>query len=285
MQQKPSSLPASQESGSRLPLIYILGNSHCGSTLFGFLLSANPDIINVGELKTRSWLKDRFCTCGHDVEECPLYKDYFPTFNTLKQKIVKEGGNYFPLRFLFQKKINPGAQHIAALTQLHLSLSEKIKTLYPRARYMTDCSKSVWLLNDWLHTLPTSEIKIIWLKRNRNANVSSFVKRGYPFLTSLMKISINNRIMHSFLRKNKLNYLEVNYDDFYAAFEKVARDLSTFLGIDIPVEFKDNHNHHVISGNSRTRNTFATQFKGIHRDEEWKQILSPFQKKVLSWIS
>jgi hypothetical protein len=285
MQQERSPISGHQEKGAQLPLIYILGNSHCGSTLLGFLLSSHPDIINVGELKTRTWLKDRYCTCGQPVESCPLYRDYFPTFNAIKQNIVKDGRRIFPLRFLLQKKINPGQKNISLLRQLYTSLSERITTLYPRAKFITDNSKSIWLLNDWLHVLPPEDIRIIWLQRNVRANVSSFVKRGSPFFTSLIRILLNNYTTDRFLAKNKLEFLVVHYDRFYASYAEEAKAMSDFLGIEIPSVFTPHENHHVISGNFRTRQSFTKEFEGVRKDDEWIRILTPVQKKILSWIN
>jgi hypothetical protein len=262
-----------------------VGNSHSGSTLLGFLLSANPDIINLGELKSRTWLNERFCTCGQTAETCPLYGGNFETFNELKQNIIVEGRKISPLQFIFRKRINPGRKNIDLLRQWYSSLSERVRQVYPNAKYMTDGSKSIWLLNDWLYVIPAHDIRIIWLKRQVRANVSSFVKRGFPFLSSLLIILLNNYITGRFLRKNNLEYLEVSYDRFYAAFAEEAQAMSTFLGTDVPPTYASHQNHHVISGNARTRQVFATQFKGLHKDEEWTRVLSPLQKRIVSWIS
>ncbi|HEY3386799.1 MAG TPA: hypothetical protein VGK46_09825 [Saprospiraceae bacterium] len=285
MQQDRSTIHGYHKESAHLPLIYILGNSHSGSTLLGFLLSSNPHIINVGELKARSWLRNRLCSCSQPVNNCPLYKDYFTEFNTLKENIIMDGRKINPLRFLFQKKIYPGENNISLLRQFHTSLSEKVTSLYPEAKYMTDGSKSVWMLNNWLHTLPADQIKILWIQRNVNANVASFVKRGLPFIASLVKIKANNFIIKRFVKKNKLEHLVVNYDRFYLNYEDEAKAISLFLKTEVPPAFIDHENHHVISGNVGTRKSFRQEFKGFHQDDEWIRILSPLQKKILSWIS
>jgi hypothetical protein len=273
------------ETGRQLPMIYILGNSHCGSTLLGFLLSSHPDIINLGELKTKTWLKDRFCSCGQPISTCPLYHDYFSTFNSIKQQILEQERNISPLQFLIQKKVNPGPENILLLHQLYTSLSEKITSLYPGAKYITDSSKSIWLLNDWLHIMPEDKIKILWLKRNTKANVSSFVKRGFSFLPSMAKVLLNNYIIGRFLKKNNLKHLVVHYDRFYASYPEEAKAISIFTGLDIPAAFTAHENHHAISGNKGTRKSFATEYTGLHKDDEWNRILSPVQQKILSWLS
>ncbi len=73
-----------------IPMIYIVGNSFCGSTLFGFLLSAHPDIIFLSELKIKTWLRERSCSCGHSLDQCPFYRDYFNVFNDRKKAIFEE---------------------------------------------------------------------------------------------------------------------------------------------------------------------------------------------------
>jgi hypothetical protein len=271
--------------GESLPLVFILGNSHCGSTLFGMLLSSNPSLINFGELKTRTWLKDRQCSCGHPVDDCQIYKGYFSTFNELKKTGISRLREMSSARFFFQKKIPLRQHEIAALTQLHTSLSARVRNIYPNARYMVDCSKSLWMLNAWLQIIPKDQMRILWLKRNTAATVSSFTKRGVPFFTSLMSILVNTHLTGKFLKRNNLDFRTIDYNRFFAHYAEEAKTASDFIGVDLPSTYIDHGNHHVISGNNYTRRDFVDNFKGIRPDTQWEQLLMPWQKKLISWIS
>lgn len=268
-----------------VPMIFILGNSHCGSTLLSFFLASHPRIINLGEVKTRTWLKDRHCTCGQPVNHCPFYQNYFESFNDLKQKATLSLRNTSPLQLFWRKRIpmNPPAQ--SAIQSLYDSLQDRIRQQYPEAVYWIDSSKSIWMLNAWLSILPSDSIRIIWLRRNTKATVSSFVKRGKSFLQAWISILLNDRMTHKFLQSNKLPFLEVPYDRFYEHWVDEAQRLSDFLQLDIPATYASHANHHVISGNEKTRKEFATHFNGLRKDEEWATILTSFQRKLITWFS
>ncbi len=283
---KPSSdKQQEKELDHQVPLLYILGNSHSGSTLLSFLLTFHPDIINLGELKSKTWLKVRTCSCGQPMNICHFYGDYFPIFNALKEPAMQSIRTVNPLLFLFKKKITPDNTTTDRLRTFFQSVSERVIGLYPDARYIVDSSKSVWLLNAWTQTLPKDNIKIIWLRRQTKANVASFIKRGSPFWKSLLTILVNNLITKHYLRSNHLDYLEVNYDRFYDAYPDEAQRMSAFLGLNLPITNGVNRNHHVIAGNAKTRQAFTNQFSGLHKDDEWQRILSGTQKKIISWLS
>ena len=173
--------PEDLKRSDALPLIYIVGNSHSGSTLLGFLLAANPTIVNLGELKTRSWEKDRSCSCGHEVAACKLYGTYFSTFNQLKRKAFEHLRNINPIRFFLKKRISLDQNSIEYLRQFYTSISTQVSREVPQAKFIVDTSKSVWLLNAWLNFIPEQDIKIIYLKREPKAILASFLKAESAF--------------------------------------------------------------------------------------------------------
>ena len=278
-----SDLPTNQLSKS-IPMIYIVGNSYCGSTLLGFLLGSNPNIIFLGEFKIKTWLRERSCSCGQSIETCQFYGQYFDAFNEMKKNIFAEVRPESLVSLLYNSDSIISKNAIAKLEELYHSINKEVLKLYPEALYIVDSSKSIWMLNAWLHTSVKKDIRIIWLKRPLKPNLASFLKRGNKFIPSLSSLLVNNVLIKKYLKKNHLDYLELNYDDFYKGYGKVASSLSSFLQMEIPPEYINQRNHHVISGNSFTRKTFTEQFKGFHKDEEWKTILNSVQKKILSWI-
>ena len=278
-----SDLPPNQSSNS-IPMIYIVGNSYCGSTLLGFLLGSNPDINFLGEFKIKTWLRERSCSCGQSIENCTFYGHYFEAFNEMKKNIFEEVRPRSVFTLLNKSDAIISKNSIEKLESFYKSINTEVLKLFPEAKYIVDSSKSIWLLNAWLHTSVKKDIKIIWLKRQLKPNLASFLKRGNKFIPALSSLLMNNLLIKKYLKRNRLEYLELNYDDFYEGYPGVSKSLSSFLKIEIPPEYINQRNHHVISGNSFTRKAFTEQFKGFHKDEEWKTVLTPAQKKIVSWI-
>jgi hypothetical protein len=171
------------------------------------------------------------------------------------------------------------------LRQFYASLNQQISSIIPNAKFIVDTSKSISLLNAWLNILPRNQIKIIHLKRHTNANVASFIKRGFPFTRSLLSILVNNWMITRYLKRNQLDYLEVDYNRFYTSYAEEAKAMSAFIGAEIPFKNRVPMHHHVIGGNNRTRSSFTNKVAAIHSDEEWKKILTASQKKILRLLS
>ena len=272
------------DSSQHPQIIYILGNSHSGSTLLGFLLSGHAEIVFLGELKTQTWLKERFCSCDNSVMSCPFYKNFLPTMNEVKKEAFRKTRYVNPMKFLFRNHVKLDTNTRSQFQQLYTLLCGQVEKHFPNVTHLVDSSKSIWMLNAWLQSIPHEKVKIIWIKRNIKANVASFVKRGSPFFSSLMSVIFNHWLIRIYLRRNKLEHLPVSYDRFYNAYEEEAQNIFTFLGKSSAPYNPVTNNHHVISGNQLTRRAFTYKFEGIHKDEEWKTILSGLQKKILSWI-
>ncbi|MEO5905459.1 MAG: sulfotransferase [Saprospiraceae bacterium] len=267
-----------------LPIIYILGNSHSGSTLFALLMSAHPDIINLGEFKAPTWTRDRKCTCGREIPECPFYHDFFARYNEVRKRIFEsiKPGSSLELVFKSAKKNN--LESIKELSTFYTELSQRVFDHYPLARYITDSSKSLWMLNAWLQALPQEDVKIIWIRRHLKPNVASFVKRGHSFLSSLVALITNEKLNRKYLLSNKLPFVEVDYSRFYDDYDAELKNVSDFIGLSVPTQYTDHRNHHVISGNRQTLNQFTTNFHGLQKDDQWESILSKTQKRILSWL-
>lgn len=265
-------------------MIYIVGNSFCGSTLFGFLLSAHPDIIYLGELKIKTWLKERSCSCGHTLESCPFYSDYFNEFNEAKKSLFEDVRPRSVFNLLFRRDKIISHTAIVKMESFYHSISQRVAKMYPRAQYIVDTSKSIWMLNGWLHTSLARDIKIIWITRQLKPSMASFTKRGFGFYHSLLSILVNNILTYYYLKWNKLDYLKLDYTRFYDEYIDIANTTSAFLNVPVPAAYKNQFNHHVISGNSFTKKEFTENFNGFRKDEDWKTQLTKNQKRILSWF-
>ena len=99
-----------------------------------------------------------------------------------------------------------------------------------------------------------------------------------------MTLITNEKLITNYLRRNNLPFVEVDYSLFYDDYANELKKVSDFIGLDIPVQYTDHHNHHVISGNRQTLNQFTTSFQGLQKDDQWESILSKTQKRIVSWL-
>ena len=67
---------------AKIPVIYIAGSSHSGSTVLDLLLGSHSAVESVGEAKKIPEIFSRmakgekpFCTCQHELASCPLWSD------------------------------------------------------------------------------------------------------------------------------------------------------------------------------------------------------------------
>lgn len=268
-----------------LPLIFIIGNSYSGSTLLGFILSSSPEVFYLGEIKSKNWNTSKWCSCGLASAACPFYGYDFDTLNASRQQAIQPLRMRSPFYFLFTKKKKLTESQENALLHLNHEISRRLKSLSPGVRYWVDSSKSLWMLNAWSQIIPAENLKILWIRRSMKANIGSFVKRGAGFWPSFLGVVFNQWMIKKYLAKNKMPHLVVAYDRFLDNFENEAAAISSFLKIKIEFPETQFRHHHVISGNKVTRRTFMDAVKGFNTDEEWKTILTPFQKKIISWIS
>jgi hypothetical protein len=128
-----------------LPMIYILGNSKSGSTLPGFLLSSNPSIINLGEIKSKTWLKERLCACGQPVKSCPFYKSYFEAFNSIKDAASHMLRYASILRLRLNGKIDQDPR--TNLIQLFSATNELVINSCPESHICTNANDCASLSN------------------------------------------------------------------------------------------------------------------------------------------
>lgn len=261
-----------------LPLIFIAGNSHSGSTLLGYLLASQPDIIYLGELKSRTWLQHQSCSCGQSLDECTFYSRIENELNQHKKRSTDLLRQAYSQKWVGIQKNQKDTDICEHLTTYYTLLSRQVRTLYPTAKWIVDSSKSVYMLRAWQHILPAHQIKILVIRRPLKSNIASFVKRGSPFLKNLIGLMANRWMLTQYLKNSKTQHHTVRYDRFHGYLEDELQQISAFLNIQIPTHYKDHHNHHVIAGNQNTRKSFSAEYNGIHADDAWKTILRPWQK-------
>lgn len=68
---------------SRVPVVYVAGSSHSGSTLLALLGSLHPQMASVGEASVKSRIRwegraaTQRCSCGREIAVCPFWQAVF----------------------------------------------------------------------------------------------------------------------------------------------------------------------------------------------------------------
>ena len=271
-----------------IQLVYILGTSFSGSTLLGYIAGCSPKVDNVGELKffnRAQIIKDFTCPCGCNILKCPfwkeVYKKKYDIFEVpgIAHKCKIALSIIFKKSLLKQKNIN---DDYYLLFDLHKKLSQ----LNSKNVYILDTSKSLWRLIH-LMNLKALSVKVIYIKRDIEGNVASFIRHGFGFFRGILTYLLNNWLIERFLKNYKVNALRVNYKEMCINPTNTLKALGRFLDTDYTnyVSQMKKTNYHVQVGNLATQAQFLKGFEGVKYDDRWKTILNNFEKKAVKLFS
>lgn len=269
-----------------LPLIYILGNSHSGSTLVSFLIGAHPKVCFKGEIKLKSFTdpNHKICTCGRPYQECPYWSEVQDQMKVLKSPLFpdREKNKFFRSVFWGQDyRISKEDQN--RIEQIYSILENVSRQNDPEVIRLLDSSKSLWWLHGWL-SVGRIPVKIIWVRRNLKGNVSSFVKRGTSFVKSTASVVTNDYLIAKYLKRNQLPYLEVTDEQLENDFNGTFSSIGNFLDLSYDQVDFNAREFHILNGNTGARAQFDLGFKGFETDDRWRQILGKSQQNILSTI-
>jgi hypothetical protein len=283
-----------------LDVVYVMGTSHCGSTLLAFLLNTHPDIFSIGEFGARAQrIRRNNCSCGKFVDECPLWLE-------VSERVTSEVGFDFSVtngvanfgfrnRFLRHKlntiktntaidKIRKGLLNLSPFYQIKrkraLYVNEvAIRTILEitNSKVFVDTSKSPHRFVE-LSQVAELNLKIIWLVRDVRGFAGSSKRK-------------NRRIEESAIRwKNEQTVIKQIYDDLpdnerlLIRYEDLCRDpmevmksIFHFIGVTdfaVPDDYKSVPHH--IFGNRMKRSAVSS----ISFDEKWKRELSREEQEL-----
>lgn len=272
-----------------IPVIYLLGTSYSGSTLLGYLLGAFPEVFNAGEIKQFNRipdLRERTCACGVAVADCPFWSDVdfqaYRVYNkpTRTQKLCGAFRLIAPATDL-RKPHPPKTEDVEFLQLLH----RKMCAGGYGNRYLLDASKSIYRL---LHLLqyPELDLRIIYIERGIQGNVSSFIKAGEGFWRGLLTYKANHFLIPRLLRRIQHPNIHIHYGRLCANPDEEFERLGQFLNLDTSglVEKVQQRTYHVFTG-SQSQRQFQAGFGGLQLDESWKERLTPMQKRILRSLS
>lgn len=265
-------------------LIYILGTSYCGSTILGYILGSIPEVFDAGELKFYNRLQAKggeICSCGVNSLQCPFWKNiYNENYSIYETSSNLEIANTI-CKILFGKKIKK-TKHCHHEYQLLKCICSSLNN---NTQYILDASKSLWRLQ-YLLTCSNINVKIIYLRRSIEGNVSSFKKHNKSFINATLTYKLNNILIKRYLKTNKLDHIKIEYNELCHSTNKVLKRVEQYLGVNYGNYKKNirNREYHVPSGNYGTRKQFLTNFNGLSHDDSWKKRLNSIEKAILKII-
>jgi len=185
---------------NKLRVLYILGSSFSGTTLFSLALGTHNALLNLGEVSSleHDYNDRRFCTCGQVLNKCPFWS-YLKQWleinqnNVIKQLrwCLKDDGavEYLDRRYNIRSlkencKIFFGVPLSGIFPRNYLEMyGEKNKLFFhsvskafPDYKYIIDCSKQPERL-EAIKQNRGIDVRVIYLKRESHAIFASSLKR------------------------------------------------------------------------------------------------------------
>jgi hypothetical protein len=249
-------------------VVFILGTSHCGSTLLDLLLGSHSKVFSVGELASLVPQMKKSGTdniCGICEGHCSFWDDR---------------GNKSVLRRYFGKY--PFSSFISPFIQNQKNIYRHLLE-WSGAEVLVDSSKDAdWFMRQLHHLHSWDQITpyVIYLIRDGRAVVNSYLRK-YPEL-GIKHISHTWKRqflqLNEFYRKADSQFkMQVSYEDLARNPIEEVHKICKFL--DLPFE-EDmlrywEHDHHIINGNLGTRSLiykFRAQFQSNHWAERLDEV-------------
>lgn len=280
-----------------LPVVFVAGSGHSGSTLLALLLDAHPEIGCVGEASVKPKIRRRgdsaqaVCSCGRRIDACPFWTSVFaqvqaqglpfgPTQWTndyrfehpLMQRLLNRACGSRSGRALLRASASwlPGyRQRIGSIDAVNVAFMRAALKV-SNARVFADTTKTMSRL---LHLLriPGLDLRVVGLVRDVRGYAASAKRRGIPPVDAAGTWLKDQEMIAALVRERPaLPFLRLRYEDLCASPEAVLRELWSFCGVqDVIIAQPLRATEHHVLGNSMR---MAGDIR-IHVDQTWRQRL------------
>jgi hypothetical protein len=260
-------------STKKIPVTYILGSGHCGTTLLGLLLGSHSNAAFLGEVHNIQFGAKEMCTCGIPVSGCSVWSEIIKTsprhsMETWRKKndvlLKKKSFWYVGSREgVDKKKYKENTQKIYRHMQEKLDVEHIIDS--------TSTSRAVLLA-----THSHFSVRVIHITRDVRGVTWSYVKKyGFSFVHMFRWFFVNMRIL-LIRREMPVPWLSLSYETLVEHTAQSLEVISNFMGVPFEESMLDYQNvpHHQIGGN-RMR---FTQNSTIKRDERWRREMPVYMR-------
>lgn len=284
----------------RLPVVFVAGSGHTGSTLLALVLDSHPEIVCIGESSIKPKIVRRGaalqqpCSCGALVASCPFW-------NAVFERVRTEGHDFGPDRWTNDYRFrHPAAQRVLSRAcgsrpgRAFVRWAADHFPVYSRgvhradavnialirallatsgARVFADTSKRMWRL---VHLMRLSEldVKLVLLVRDVRGYAASAKRReGIPVHNAARTWLRDQRsAMEVASRIEPHRVLRLRYEDLCGRTEHAQRELWSFCGV-AAAETRttiDANRHHVLGNAMRLGGEMP-----IRLDDRWRTALEP----------
>lgn len=276
----------------KVPVLYITGTGHSGTTLLCQIIGTTQTSFSVGEVKfLESFLKEDLgdlpnipedfsftCDCSRKISSCPFWS----------KVLKKKEGPTFPrhlstfekLRLILGYQTQSSSEYTdRELYHAMLNAAREIKN--ENVCRIIDASKDVTRLS-YLLTLNSLQVGILHIVRDGRAVVNSHQKRGYHWLKSWFDWFTSNVLISMKKHTSNTVCLTVSYEEFTMNPEKHLEEINNVFDISIDLETYiqdvEEEEYHQFAGNLGTRDGIGE----IYYDDSWKEELSTWKQWILT---
>jgi len=230
---------------ARFSRVFVIGHSHCGSTLLGRMLDMHPAIICCGELL---WLDDAIssrlpCLCGRSLEECGFWRLLLNAWPAAARADYRRTG-------------------LAELEGLRRGAGREL---------LLDLSKS----RVWRHPIFRRDpaAGYVFVLRDPRALIASRLREGGRLRHELVRHAKWQERFAKMIERAGARGLAIRYEELADNPEKEIRRVCGFLGLDYdPALLKPaQREHHFVHSSS---SPYLRGSGEIRRDERWRSELS-----------
>ena len=255
-----------------VPLLYIAGSSHSGSTLLDLLLGSHPAIESVGEAKKIPAVAARIragenplCTCREPVVTCAFWRQVMPADPAELQK------NAAANAALFRSALTSGGKQIA----LDSSKTSGRAEMLARSE----------LFDLTLVHLVRDSRAIAYSNRRKQSRAPAEQQGAYRLVPSVRGWrKLNLRTRRLFRDRPGVRYVPIRYEDLTADPRAELQRVLEAVGLpweESMLRYRE-HTHHNIEGNRMRMETGSA----IRADNEYLQAMSAsdwWTATLLSW--
>jgi hypothetical protein len=279
--------------------VYVVGSSHCGSTLLAMLADEHPEVASVGEtaIKPRIRREGRAamqpCSCGSTVQDCPFWQSIFYRVGNeglhldgtrwnndyrfenrwLDAMMTRETSVALLLRLRrWVPRLVPAYRaRVARIDRLNIALIRAVLT-HRGATVFLDGTK---LLTRLVHLLqiPELNVKVVRLVRDVRGFAASAKGRGLSTVEAAHIWHQDQRAIARVLRTlPNDSTLLMRYEDLCARPGETLQRLWDFCGVQpfaAPSSVQA-HDHHILGNRMRMADTIT-----IRLDDSWRTRLTP----------
>ena len=257
---------------NKIPVIALIGSSHCGSTLMNLILDSHSQIAGVGKLsqhQSKLQGEEGICGCGKKLKECEFWQEAFHNIDPDRlQRFSKKG-----IDFLLKRNYSY-ADYTETTEKVYRNIlaSTGKKVIFDSSKVP---DRAEVLLQN-----PNLDMVFLHLVRDGRGVAYSNIKRGRPAFYFMKRWAINNiKVEIIKIRNRQAKTIFILYEDFAKNPEKIIKHILKEVGLPFEPEMLSFKNkvHHLVGNYSLL---FLRKDDQIKPSVEWKEQL-PLKDRIL----